>query len=80
MGIGAFKPLQEFLNKANWKGAVDEYTMSNGILWRTPITLAILNGRAKSLLQSQETALGDAGPEPKTVTPKIQKLTEMEVR
>lgn len=59
MGIGAFTPLDGFMNKADWQGVVDEYTMSNGVFWPIPITLSTSKEQAASLKEGQEVALID---------------------
>src|SRR3990172_7208093 len=42
MGIGAFTPLDGFMNKADWKGCCDTCSMpsKNGLFWPIPITLS----------------------------------------
>ncbi|MBI4733463.1 MAG: sulfate adenylyltransferase [Rubrobacteridae bacterium] len=59
MGIGAFTPLDGFMNKADWKGVVDEYTMSDGVFWPIPITLSTSKEQAANLKEGQEVALVD---------------------
>jgi sulfate adenylyltransferase len=59
MGIGAFTPLEGFMNKADWKGVCEEYTMSNGVFWPIPITLSTTKETADSIGEGQEIALID---------------------
>lgn len=59
MGIGAFTPLEGFMNKADWKGVCAEYTMSNGMFWPIPITLSASKEVADSLKEGGEAALTD---------------------
>ncbi len=40
MGIGAFSPLAGFMNKLDWEGVCDDFTMSDGTFWPIPITLS----------------------------------------
>ena len=59
MGIGAFTPLEGFMNQADWKGSCAEYTMSNGVFWPIPITLSATKEVADSLKEGGEAALID---------------------
>ena len=40
MGIGAFTPLEGFMDKADWQGVCDEMKMKNGVFWPIPITMS----------------------------------------
>jgi len=40
MGIGAFTPLNGFMNRADWQGVCDKFTMTDGTFWPIPITLS----------------------------------------
>jgi sulfate adenylyltransferase len=59
MGIGAFSPLEEFMGKADWKGACDDMKMRGGTFWPIPITLSVTKEVAKRLKEGQEVALID---------------------
>jgi sulfate adenylyltransferase len=59
MGIGAFTPLDGFMNKADWKGVCAEYVMSNGVFWPIPITLSASKEVADSLKEGSGAALVD---------------------
>ncbi|MCL4416637.1 MAG: sulfate adenylyltransferase [Actinobacteria bacterium] len=41
IGIGAFSPLQGFMNQADYKNVLSDMRLTNGILWPVPITLSV---------------------------------------
>jgi sulfate adenylyltransferase len=57
LGIGGFTPLDGFMGSADWKGAVDSYTMADGTFWPIPITLSTTEGKADSIKEGEEVAL-----------------------
>lgn len=59
MGIGAFTPLDGFMDKDDWQGVCDEMKMANGIFWPIPITLSTTEGQADSLKKNEDVALVD---------------------
>jgi len=40
LGIGAFTPLEGFMNRADWQGVCDEIPLANRIFRPIPITLS----------------------------------------
>ncbi len=60
MGIGAFSPLEGFMNAADWRGVCDEMRLSNGIFWPIPITLSAKKELADSIALGEEVALIDS--------------------
>ncbi|HYA66020.1 MAG TPA: sulfate adenylyltransferase [Burkholderiaceae bacterium] len=59
LGMGAYTPLDGFMGYENWKGAVVEMRLANGIFWPIPITLSVSKELASSLAIGEEVALLD---------------------
>ena len=59
MGIGAYTPLEGFMNKADWKGVCSEFLTANGLFWPIPITLSADKDVADSIKDGAEVALVD---------------------
>jgi sulfate adenylyltransferase len=59
LGIGAFTPLDGFMNKADWQGVCDNMIMSNGLFWPIPITLSADKATADGISEGSEVALWD---------------------
>ena len=59
MGIGAFSPLEGFMEKADWRGVCDEMKMANGTFWPIPITISITKEEGSRIREGQEVALID---------------------
>lgn len=59
LGIGAFTPLDGFMNKADWEGVCRNTKLANGIFWPIPITLSTSKDQAGKLAVGQEVALID---------------------
>jgi sulfate adenylyltransferase len=61
MGIGAFTPLEGFMNKEDWKGSCDTCSLPSrkGLFWPIPITLSTDEALAKSIKIGEEVALWD---------------------
>ncbi|MBA3002806.1 MAG: sulfate adenylyltransferase [Desulfurivibrio sp.] len=57
MGIGGFSPLNGFMNKADWKGVVENFTMADGTFWPLPITLDVSKADADAIKVGDEVAL-----------------------
>jgi len=57
IGVGAFSPLQGFMNEADYRSVVDTMRLSNGLVWSIPITLAVTADQAAKLSVGQEAAL-----------------------
>ncbi len=65
MGIGAFTPLDGFMNRDDWKGACQSMTLPcrGGLFWPIPITLSAEQDLASSLRLGEEVALWDVETE-----------------
>ena len=61
MGIGGFSPLNGFMNKADWKGVVENFTMADGTFWPLPITLDVSKADADAIKVGDEVALESDG-------------------
>ena len=61
LGIGAFTPLDGFMNKEDWKGCCDNFELPSkkNLFWPVPITLSTTEEIAKSLAIGEEVALWD---------------------
>jgi sulfate adenylyltransferase len=59
MGIGAFTPLEGFMNHADWKGVCEEFRASGGYFWPIPITLSVEAELADALGEGGDAALVD---------------------
>jgi sulfate adenylyltransferase len=59
MGIGAFTPLDGFMNYADWQGVCDRFETSSGLFWPIPITLSATREQADRLEAGQQAALID---------------------
>ncbi len=60
LGIGAFTPLDGFMDKANWQGVCDDYKTSSGCFWPIPITLSTTGELADTITHGDDVALTDA--------------------
>ncbi|HOJ60204.1 MAG TPA: sulfate adenylyltransferase [bacterium] len=59
LGIGAFTPLEGFMNRADWQGVCDEMRLANGIFWPIPITLSAPVEVAAGIREGSDVALID---------------------
>lgn len=61
MGIGAFTPLDGFMDNDDWKSCCDDYRLPSkkGLFWPIPITLSAEEDLAKSIRLGDEVALWD---------------------
>jgi sulfate adenylyltransferase len=59
MGIGAFTPLNGFMDYRDWQGCCSEMKLSNGLFWPVPITLSASKESASSILPGNKVALVD---------------------
>lgn len=57
IGIGAFSPLRGFVSSLDWTSILDTMHLSNGVVWTIPITLAVTEQVAKSLVLHEKVAL-----------------------
>ncbi len=59
LAVGAYSPLQGFMNRADYLGSVNDMHLSNGLPWPMPITLSISSDRAARLKEGTQIALVD---------------------
>ena len=60
LAIGAYSPLNGFMNRGDYLGSVDTMHLSNGLPWSVPITLPVGAKQAESLKEGMPIALVDA--------------------
>ena len=60
LGMGAYTPLEGFLDRAAWHSVCTEMQLPGGMLWPIPITLSCSTAAAEVLTVGQEIALVDA--------------------
>ena len=59
MAMGAYTPIDGFMNEADWRGSSVEMKLANGIFWPIPITLSCDRDLADSIHVEEEVALVD---------------------
>jgi sulfate adenylyltransferase len=59
LGIGAFTPLDGFMNKTDWQGVCDNMKLSSGVFWPIPITLSASSEVANGIADGTDVALID---------------------
>lgn len=57
IGVGAFSPLQGFLNEQDYKSVVSSMRLSDGTVWSIPVTLAVDEQTAAKLVVGEKAAL-----------------------
>jgi sulfate adenylyltransferase len=57
LAIGAFSPLDSFMNKTDYLSVVHQMRLSNGIPWTLPITLPVSDEKGNELLTVNEATL-----------------------
>ena len=57
IGVGAFSPLQGFLNEEDYLSVVSRMRLADGTVWSIPITLAVDDQQASSLRKGETVAL-----------------------
>ncbi len=67
IGIGAFSPLEGFMGKADYESVVDQQRMANRLPWTMPVTLAVAEDVAKSVMSAETIALTGADKVPVAV-------------
>ena len=63
IAIGAFSPLEGFMNKDDYHSVMDNMKLSNGLPWTIPITLSVTKDEAKNLKQGEDVSLVNTGGE-----------------
>lgn len=59
LAMGAYTPLDGFMNEADWHGTCTDMKLANGTFWPIPVTLSVSNELAKTIELGQEVALCD---------------------
>jgi len=57
LGMGAFRPLQGFMGKGDYRRVVKEMRLTSDLLWPIPITLAVSKEEAEKIKEGQRIAL-----------------------
>jgi len=57
IALGTFSPLQGFLNKKDLDSVLDNYSLSNGVVWPLPILCQISESQASNLIAGEKLAL-----------------------
>lgn len=60
IAIGGFSPLTGFMNQADYKGAVDNMRLENGLPWAVPVTLSVSKETADALKEGSLIRLDNA--------------------
>ncbi len=55
--MGAYTPLDGFMNRADWKGTCESMKLENGLFWPIPVTLSATGALADSIAEGEEVAL-----------------------
>ena len=63
IAIGAFSPLEGFMNNDDYHSVMDNMKLSNGLPWTIPITLSVTKDEAKNLKQGEDVSLVNTGGE-----------------
>ena len=61
LAMGAYTPLDGFMNEADWRGATLDMRLESGLFWPIPITLSCAQGLAESLAIGEDVALTGSG-------------------
>lgn len=64
IGTGALSPLEGFMGRTDYEPVVEEMHLASGLPWSIPVTLAVGEGQADSLVVGEELALVDEHGEP----------------
>ncbi len=67
LAIGGYSPLDGFMTRADYLGAVNDMHLSDGEPWAMPITLAVTEEDAASLKEGEQVALADESAHPLAV-------------
>ena len=59
LGMGAYSPLDGFMNEADWRGCCADMKLSDGLFWPIPITLSCDQDTADGLAIGDDVALAD---------------------
>ena len=59
LAMGAYTPLDGFMNHDDWLGVCKDMKLANGVFWPIPITLAVDKALGDSIHEEEEVALVD---------------------
>jgi sulfate adenylyltransferase len=59
MAMGAYTPIDGFMNEADWRGSCLDMKLENGVFWPIPITLSCDRDLADRIHVEEEVALAD---------------------
>ena len=59
LGMGAYTPLDGFMDKADWRGVCKDMRLADGLFWPIPITLSVTKEKAEILTIGEEVGLVD---------------------
>ena len=58
-GMGAYSPLEGFMNEESWRKCCTDYTTDQGLFWPIPITVSVPEDIASSISLGEKIALTD---------------------
>ena len=58
-GMGAYSPLEGFMNEESWRKCCTDYTTDQGLFWPIPITVSVPEDTASSISIGEKVALTD---------------------
>ncbi|WP_413365286.1 sulfate adenylyltransferase [Lysinibacillus sp. 3P01SB] len=61
IGIGAYSPIEGFLNKEDYETVVENMRLASGLVWSIPITLPVNPAIARTLVKGEEVKLVQEG-------------------
>ena len=59
LAMGAYTPLDGFMNEADWRGTCEDMRLSNGLFWPIPVTLGVAADIADDIVIGEDVALAD---------------------
>lgn len=59
MAMGAYTPIDGFMDEADWRGSCQDMKLANGVFWPIPITLSATEALADTIAIGEEVALVD---------------------
>src|SRR5262244_2435190 len=67
LAVGAYSPLEGFMNAADYRRVLRDMRLANGLPWTLPITLAVRKTAADQLREGQDVGLVAPWEEPLAV-------------
>ncbi len=59
LAMGAYTPLDGFMNEADWRGTCVDMRLASGLFWPIPVTLGVADDIANAVEIGEEVALAD---------------------